>query len=187
MLTRTRRYRIVAGIDLSEYSDIVIEHALDQAARHEAPELHFLTVRESRRSASVDIKRALWERVYEPLQTFNAHGLDWRARLHVRRGKPDEQIAALANEIRADLVVIGQFGLHGKRVPDHVLHEASCPTLVVGMPHEADVSQVCPMCVTVRDSSDGERWFCAAHTADDSTEHDMTPMTQWSRGELVWG
>src|SRR5258706_154336 len=107
---RVRRYRIVVGIDLSEYSDIVIEHALDQAARHDAPELHFLTVREKRKPTAEERKQALWERVYPALETFNRYGTDWRAQLHVRRGKPEVEIVTLAADIRADLIVIGQFG-----------------------------------------------------------------------------
>ncbi|HMG23616.1 MAG TPA: universal stress protein, partial [Kofleriaceae bacterium] len=134
-----RRYRIVVGVDLSEYADIVIEHALDQAARHEAPELHFLTVRERRRPSADEQKQALWERVYPALETFNRHGTDWRAQLHVRRGKPELEIAGLAADLRADLIVIGQFGLHTPRasdrnLPNRVLQQAVCPTLVVGMP-----------------------------------------------------
>jgi len=188
ILARVRRYRIVVGIDMSEYSDIVLEHALDQAARHDAPELHILTVREKRRPSSEDLKQALWERVYPALETFNTFGTDWRARLHVRRGHPDEQIALLASEIRGDLIVIGQFGLHKNNVPNRILHSASCPTLVVGMPEEADTSPQCPMCVVVREDSEGQRWFCAPHAdRGGNTERDMTPMTTWSGGALVWG
>jgi nucleotide-binding universal stress UspA family protein len=190
---RVRRYRIVVGIDLSEYSDIVTEHALDQAARHDAPELHFLTVREKRRPDSEELKQQLWERVYPELETFNQYGTDWRARLHVRRGKPHEQIAQLAAEIRGDLIVIGQFGLHNPKttdnnVPNRVLQAAVCPTLVVGMPEAADLSPQCPMCVAMREDSDGERWFCAPHTETGRRlDHQMTPMTTWSGGSLVWG
>lgn len=193
ILGRVRRYRIVVGIDLSEYADIVIDHALDQAARHDAPEVHFLTVREHRKQSSDELKQALWERVYTPLETFNRYGLDWHARLHVRRGKPEEQISQLAAEIRADLIVIGQFGLHNprptdKNLPNRVLQAAVCPTLVVGIPEDAETTPQCPMCMIVREDSEGGRWFCAAHVAKGhEVEHEMTPMTRWSRGELVWG
>lgn len=193
MLGRVRRYRIVAGIDLSEYADIVIEHALDQAARHAAPELHFLTVRERERPTTDELKQTLWERVYPALETFNRYGTEWRARLHVRGGKPDEQIALLAAELRSDLIVIGQFGLHhpkagDKNLPNRVLQAAMCPTLVVGMPEAADTSPQCPMCVAVREDTEGERWFCASHCANASrVEHEMTPMTTWSNGTLVYG
>lgn len=188
ILGRPRRYRIVVGIDLTEYADIVIEHALDQAARHDAPELHFLTVKEKRKPSSDDLKQALWDRVYPALETFNKFGTEWRARLHVRRGSPEEQIAQLAAEVRGDLIVIGQFGLHEKRIPDRVVRTATCPTLVVGMPESADTAPKCAMCMTVREDSEGERWFCSSHVADaDRIEHVTTPMTTWSAGNLVWG
>jgi nucleotide-binding universal stress UspA family protein len=187
---RARRYRIVVGIDLSEYADIVIEHALDQAARHDTPELHFLTVCERRTMSAEDCKRALWERVYPTLETFNRHGTDWRARLHIRRGKPEIEIAQLAAEIRADLIVIGQFGLHtprssDKNLPNRVLQQAVCPTLVVGMPEAVDSPQ-CPMCAAVREDTDGERWFCSQHAGDRGRDHIVSPMTTWSGGALMW-
>lgn len=184
-----RRYRIVVGIDLSEYADIVLEHALDQAARHDAPELHFLTVRERRKPSSDEIKRALWDRVYPALETFNRHGTDWRAQLHVRRGRPEVEIAGLAADLRADLIVIGQFGLHtprasDKNVPNRVLQNAVCPTLVVGMPAEIDTRQ-CPMCAAVRDQSDGETWFCPQHAGDAGRDHLVSQMTTWTGGTLM--
>ena len=187
---RVRRFRIVIGIDLSEYADIVIEHALDQAARHDAPELHFLTVREKRRPSTDECKQALWEQVYPELEAFNRFGADWRARLHVRRGKPEVEIAELAAEIRADLIVIGQFGLHtprasDKNLPNRVLQQAVCPTLVVGAPEAADPMQ-CPMCAAVREDTDGDRWFCAPHTGDRGADHFVSPMTSWSGGSLMW-
>jgi nucleotide-binding universal stress UspA family protein len=184
-----RRYRIVVGLDLSEYADIVLEHALDQAARHDAPELHFLTVRERRKPTAEERRRALWERVHPALETFNRHGTDWRAQLHVRRGKPEIEIATLAADIRADLIVIGQFGLHTPRVsdknlPNRVLQQAVCPTLVVSMPFELDTRQ-CPLCVATREQSEGEAWFCAQHAGDRGRDHFVSPMTTWSGGSLM--
>jgi len=186
---RVRRYRIVVGIDLSEYADIVIEHALDQAARHDAPELHFLTVREKRRPTSEECKQALWEQVSPALETFNQFGTDWRARLHVRRGKAEVEIAELAAEVRADLIVIGQFGLHTSRandnnLPNRVLQQAVCPTLVVVLPAAADTSPQCPQCTVVRDDTAGASWFCDQHGSR-SSDHVVSPMTTWSSGMLV--
>jgi nucleotide-binding universal stress UspA family protein len=188
---RVRRFRIVVGIDLSEYADIVIDHALDQAARHDAPELHFLTVREKRRPSAEECKQAMWAQVYPELETFSRFGTDWRARLHVRRGKPEVEIAELAAEIRADLIVIGQFGLHtprasDKNLPNRVLQQAVCPTLVVGAPEAADTSPQCPLCAAVREETEGERWFCAQHAGDRGVDHIVTPMSTWSGGSLMW-
>lgn len=186
--TNPRRYRIVIGMDLSEYADIVVEHALDQASRHDAPELHFLTVKEKRRQDQHELADRLWDRVRPVLETFNQHHVDWRARLHVRPGRPEEVIALLAAEIRANLIVIGQFGLHNPkhadRIPSRVLAAAVCPTLVVGMPEAIQSVQQCPMCVTVREETEGIRWFCNTHLAD--RVDTMTPMTTWTGGSLMW-
>ncbi len=185
---RMRRYRIVVGIDLSEYSDIVLEHALDQAARHTSPELHILTVCERKKLSTAECKQALWEHVYPALETFNRHGSDWRARLHVRRGKPDQQIGALAADVRADLIVVGNFGLHNprsmyKNLPNGVISAAVCPTLVVGMPEAIDGKR-CDACHHLRERTDCERWFCDRHT-DRRDTYATTPMTVWTGGRFA--
>ncbi len=178
---RTRRYRIVVGVDLSEYSTIVIEHALDQAARHQSPEIHFVHVKESRRHEVNALGEHLAAAVYPALQIFNQYGMDWRARLHIRRGKPDEQITMLAADILADMIVIGDFGLHGKGVPKRILAHAICPTLVVGMPKQLDAHQ-CNECAALREDSEGTRWFCDDHRVKQNA---VSPMTVWSRGALA--
>lgn len=190
---RTRRYRIITGLDLTEYCEIVLEHALDQAARHAAPDLHFIYVKERRhrKRSAEELKQRLSAIVYPALQTFSKHGSDWRARLHVRTGKPDEQIAGLAQDVQADLIVIGQFGLHHpkqtfKTVPNRVLQAAPCPTLVVGMPPAMQESPICNACAAVREDTDGENWFCDAHRAPDRIEHVVSPMTVWTGGNMMW-
>lgn len=177
----TRRYRIVVGVDLTEYSSIVIEHSLDQAARHQLPELHFVHVAESRQKVTVDeLTERLSYAVYPALQVFNQYGNDWRARLHVRRGKPDEQVAGLAADVLADLIVVGQFGLHRKSLANRMLANAPCATLVVGMPHVLDVTQ-CQVCATIREDSAGDRWFCEDHIV--KKHHAVTPMSSWTGGQ----
>jgi nucleotide-binding universal stress UspA family protein len=167
-----RRFRIVAALDLSEYVEIVLDHALDQAARHTSPELHFVFVREraDRALAHDELRDRLASIVCPALQTWNDATTRWRARLHVRTGKVDEEIAALAQDLLADLIVVGQFGLH---TPSHavasvsarVLVAAPCPTLVVRMPRAVQQSPICAACAAVRDASFGDAWFCHDHVA----------------------
>ena len=189
---RPRRYRIVVGLDLTEYCEIVLEHALDQAARHNAPDLHFIYAKErsQRRRSNEELTQRLTSIVYPALQTFNKHGTDWRARLHVRSGKPDEQIATVAQDVQADLIVIGQFGLHNPKhavkIPGRILESAPCPTLVVSMPPAMQRSPICNACAAVREESDGENWFCDDHHAPERVEHTVTPMTVWTGGSLMW-
>ena len=59
------------------------------------------------------------------------------AQAHLRVGRPDEQIVALAEEIGAGLIVMGSRGLGGIRrllmgsVSDSVVRHAHCPVLIV--------------------------------------------------------
>ena len=119
---------------------------------------------------------------------------DWSARLHVRAGRAAEEIANLAAEVRADLIVVGRFGLHhpGKRlgsVASRVLDAATCPTLVVGLTDDSpDAVAPCTHCVATRAESDGERWFCATHAAPDreSLATTFVSSSTWSGSGLMW-
>lgn len=170
MTISTRRFRIVAALDPSEYAPIVLQHAIDQAARHDLIDLHFVTV-VATAGAIGDAKARLGALALEGLDALRTASTDWRSRLHVRVGKPAEEISNLAGEIAADLLVIGRFGLHPSRgydsAADRVVALVACPTLVVGLGgHEVEAPPQCPRCVAVREESDGERWFCEAHTSD---------------------
>jgi nucleotide-binding universal stress UspA family protein len=162
-------YRIVIALDGSQYSEIVLEHGLDQAARHDAPDLHVLVVIDE--PAEIEATKTwLAAAVLEGLDAFRAGRPDWRTRLHVRVGRPAEEIANLAAEVDADLLVIGRYGVHHPRrsIADAVVAAATCPTLVVGLVgHAVEAEPACAACVAVREHSDGERWFCAAHAAPD--------------------
>ena len=59
------------------------------------------------------------------------------AQAHLRVGRPDEEIVALAEEIGTGLIVMGSRGLGGLRrllmgsVSDSVVRHAHCPVLIV--------------------------------------------------------
>ena len=184
------RYRVVVALDLSEYSEIVLEHALDEAARHAPPDLHFVTVLDDPRADLDDAKMRLGALVLPAFEDFDCG--DWRARLHVRVGKPHEEITDLAAEIRAQLVVVGNFGVHGRKwaasVANKMLETATCPTLVVGLSDQSpDKVRQCPDCVAARAESDGVQWFCAAHAAPDRVSHATVFVTSASPGGgLMW-
>ncbi len=177
-----RRSVIVVAVDLSEYSEAVLTHALDQAVRQAHPDLHVLAVvsdeprrwhkpteaelgaREEETKAAL---LALVPRAIEDAVPADARA-DWKVRLHVRRGHPDEVIVELTEEVMADLLVIGRYGHASRRrlgsTADRVLAQAECPVLVVsGVLQRDEQSMQCADCVAVRAASDGERWFCDAH------------------------
>jgi nucleotide-binding universal stress UspA family protein len=168
-MQRDPHFRIVVALDLSEYSEIVLEYALDQAARHSAPDIHFVHVVDDERHAEA-AKRRLEEAALSSLDTVR--GPTWRARLHVRTGKPHVEIIALAAEVDAHLIVCGRFGVHRSwrnrgSVARRVLEHAHCPVLAVNLVDRPVQLAQCADCVAVRAASDGERWFCDAHSAPD--------------------
>lgn len=87
-----------------------------------------------------DYSRSLEEQAGELLrrQAWNARAAGGSAaREHLREGEPAEEIVALAGELDADLVVVGDRGtgrvkrLITGSVSEGVVHRASCPVLVV--------------------------------------------------------
>ena len=164
MTSSPHRFRIVAALDRSEYAEIVLEHAIDQAVRHEATDLHFLTVA----ADGEDVEQAktwLAQQVLLGLDNIGKTSPDWRSRLHVVRGHAADEIASLAADLRADLLVIGRFGIHERKglIADQVLAKATCPTLVVGLTERTFDTPQCPKCAALRENSEGERWFCDEH------------------------
>lgn len=188
-MTRTlHRFRIVVALDRSEYSEIVLEHALDQAARHTSPDLHFVTVVAGEREVD-DAKAWLASVVREGVDTFRSDRADGRVRLHVACGRAAEEISTLAADLSADLLVVGRFGAHGKHsISDRVLTLATCPTLVVGLTERsADAQPQCAACVAIRESSDGERWFCDHHSSSERSHFTaLLPSTPLVHGGPLW-
>lgn len=162
-------FRIVVALDLTEYSSLVLEHALDQAVRHSAPDLHFLSVVDDT-DAIEPTKKRLAELVLPSLDAIDR--ARWSVRLHVRAGKTAEEIAALAGEIGARLIVIGRFGVHHPhrhlaKTASDILDLAPCPVFVAAFAEDAvQTSPICPDCAKVRTESEGERWFCERHRSD---------------------
>jgi nucleotide-binding universal stress UspA family protein len=66
---------------------------------------------------------------------------------HLRIGRPDTEIVALAKELGAGLIVVGSRGLGGLRrallgnVSDSVVEHAHCPVLVVRQEEEPEEAQ----------------------------------------------
>ena len=178
-----RPTRIVVALDASEYAEIVLEHALDQAARHAAVALHFVTVADA---ASHDLAmQRLVALVAGGLETLAAASATWTSQVHVLCGRPVEEIASFTADVDADLLVIGRFGPD----PARILSLVACPTLVVGLgAHEVETNPQCPACVDVRAATDGERWFCADHAATGRFDLSLRlpPSTTSPRGGGVW-
>lgn len=174
--TATQLFRMVAGVDASDAAHAVIERAIDAAKRFDCDELHFLRVVPKRGNG--DLERAhdsLAALVSEKLADFApaeaGNGTKkLRARVHVSRGNPAEEILELAADVQAQLIVIGRHGESGRlrdrfgTVPSRVIRDATC-TVLVEQPSEyvAQAEDTCEACAQVRRDTDGEQWFCDVH------------------------
>jgi nucleotide-binding universal stress UspA family protein len=184
-------YVVVVGIDYSLNS----LHALDEALRltsARAGELHVLHV-EHEEILQSDAEAAMAHDV--SLEKVRQRASDRIAELtkqgplairrviaHLRLGGAAEQIAQLAADLDADLVVVGS---HGHRLLDRFLlgsvaertnRLARCPVFTV-RPKEHDatgrvpaIEPPCPDCVVRRRETNGKEIWCARHS-----EHHVRP------------
>lgn len=186
---RAQRYPIVIALDDSEYAEIVLEHALDLAGRHADPALHFVRVVKRQSDLEAEQQR-LTDEVIEGLQTFSLQDGKCLSRVHVRAGDPVDEITNLTYEVRAKLLVIGRYGKHHRfrSTAERVIDTVQCPTLVVGLSGDTvDTQEQCPKCVELRETTDGERWFCSAHAAPDRMRlSSLVPGTTSSTRGGVW-
>jgi nucleotide-binding universal stress UspA family protein len=188
-MSNAEPYVIVVGIDYSPSS----QHALDEAIRvasARAGELHVVHVEhealfESLRQRGLDVaveRGAALEKVRErTAQTVEAMvaargplGVK-RVVAHLRHGSPAEEIAQLAADVDADLVVVGSHGERGFEryllgsVAERTNRLARCPVWTV-RPKDHDVTgrvpeiqPACPDCLARRRETNGKDFWCPRH------------------------
>jgi hypothetical protein len=100
---------------------------------------------------------------------------------HLRLHAPAREIAQLASDLQADLVVVGMCGRGGVTrlllgsVAEDVARLAPCPVLVFrpkGLPPEyPKVEPPCPRCVEERIASEGKEYWCGQHRERHGQRH----------------
>jgi nucleotide-binding universal stress UspA family protein len=176
---RNRPFALVVGLDLTDTE--TGGYALDQAARIAARiprcEMHVLHVVQSDSTPEAAREAVGLLQMYV---TEKAACLEELARqcvgVHVRRGDAAHEIAQLAGEVGADMIIVGAhraphlknlfIGSTGERL----MGITKCPVLVAGPvppPHPSHVIVIdapCPDCVAARAASRGSTWWCARHS-----------------------
>jgi universal stress protein A len=145
--------RILAAVDFSVYSSPVLEVAIELAEKF-GSELHLVHVCPDAFAFASPYEPSLppnYDQMIE--QAAEDHLREWREKNvppdvsiteHLKRGSPAHQITALADEIGADLIVIGTRGLTGLRhvlmgsVAERTLRIAPCPVLTVKGDRDTD-------------------------------------------------
>ena len=138
---------VVVGTDGSPTADKAVEAAAD-IARGWGSSLQIVTAFRAPRAgmgavAGVDMVdsgagQAMVEEAARAVveEAVKKHGTGLQAEAYAGRGNPDDVILKRAQEINADLIVVGSKGMKGARrylgsVPNSVAHSAHCAVLVV--------------------------------------------------------
>ncbi len=196
-------YVIVVAVDYSATSDFVFERALEIAAEKPAAAVHAIHVLPVYQAGSAPEESAVtWVgtlpsisdaaeqlRVYVQSRTKAFRGqhpgdkLDFldSVAAHQRLEIPSEEVAQLAADLEADLVVVGTHGHRGLKrillgsVAEATVRLAPCPVLVVrpkAIPAPVPTIQPpCARCVEARQASGGKEFWCEQHREHHGQRH----------------
>ncbi len=183
------KYRLVIGMDFSELATLAFKQAMGFARAQPDTELHAVAVVEKessqivpaadRRTSFVEITDHMRERLLAECRDLLGENRDLLSRTiaHVRVGNIAEQLAGLAGEIGADMVLVGTHGRRGLQhlllgsVAERTVRLAPCQVLVVrpkdihvmdGVPA---IEPPCPACIKVREETHGAKEWCGPHEA----------------------
>jgi nucleotide-binding universal stress UspA family protein len=164
--------RIVVGYDFSPLAELALCEAGRIAALTPGTSLHVIHIADlEHRPASLEER--LKAAVELALRSIDApRGTE--VYTHLLPGDPAGEILSLADDVGANLVVLGTHGRRGMMrillgsVAEKVMREARCPVLIMReqtyqVHPELMPEPPCPDCVAQRAESDGKSWWCALH------------------------
>ena len=199
-MSPSQRYVIVVGVDFSSTGDLAFERALELGAARPNAEIHAVNVVRtfgagvqlelpgSPGYTSMSLAEAaaqLRDFAQQRARTFFASAdrdPNNMPRLvtHIRLDAPADEIAQLAADVGADLVIVGTHGRRGLSrvlmgsVAEGVVRMAPC-TVLVARPKAAtkvpSIEPPCPECVKVRIETKGEEFWCEQHRERHGQRH----------------
>jgi nucleotide-binding universal stress UspA family protein len=196
-MSSAHRYTIVVGTDFSVPAGVAIDQALDLLKLRDA-ELHVVYVHPETWTPSARNGSFVGPGDAETLQKMQINAAEhvarWRAAqppnggrsptvvTHVRHGAAARNIAQLASDVDADLIVVGSHGHGGVErfllgsVAERVAHLARCPVWIVRTKDHAtaavpEIEPPCPDCLTARAASGGAELWCARHAEHHQRAH----------------
>jgi nucleotide-binding universal stress UspA family protein len=187
-------HTILAAIDYSEASTLVVEHALELARRKQPVELHFLHVNHGDPN-SEDEQEALRAELLEWLapRLKGGSGVPDSAKIvgHEAAGDPAHVIVEMAGDLLADSVIVGTHGRRGVQrvvlgsVSESVVRRCGCPVFVVRSKahHQTSpsIEPPCPRCVETRSETAGKELWCEQHREKHGRRH-----TYYNTGLSSW-
>ena len=175
---------LLAAVDYSPLSSLVIEYAVDLMRKNLAGQAHFLHVTsDAPASPSENTRRNaqllawLGDRLQENERVPESVTLV----AHEAHGDPAKVIVQTAGDLTADVVVVGTHGRTGVQrmvmgsTAESVVRHSGCPVLVVRpKSHEHPVPEIdppCVRCVATRVESRGAAFWCDQHQEKHGRRH----------------
>ena len=123
--------RIVVGVARVETAQTAAQHAIDLAKKLGA-ELHLVTAFSGSDTSPSGPERKHAEGFLESMALSSGGPI----RTHALPGDPAAAILRVASEVDADLIVVGNKGMHGASrllgsVPNNIAHKTNCSILIV--------------------------------------------------------
>lgn len=207
MTSSKKPYSVVVGIDFSTIGDLALQTAFEKASDQENSEVHVIYVARaygplvhvdmqnelltiSMEEASQRLKTHVEARLANFMGSRNGRPVFARAVTHVRLDAPAEEIAQLASDLEAELIVLGTHGRRGVRrlmlgsVAEATVRLAPCAVLVVRPRGEATaptIEPACPQCIATRVESKGEKMWCETHSERHGRRHTYNFVTRMNR------
>jgi nucleotide-binding universal stress UspA family protein len=202
-MVASKSYVIVVAVDYSESGNLAFERALELGLEKPSTAIHVINVLPIFESGFLpDATTATWVGTQPTLadaaeqlkQYVSTRAADFRRRhegkdlafldgirAHQRMELPSEEVAQLAADLEADLVVVGTHGRRGfsrlmlGSVAEATVRLAPCPVLVVRpkrVPEAAPaIEPPCPRCVDARQASAGKELWCEQHRERHGQRH----------------
>lgn len=193
-------YTIVVALDYSEPSNLALEHALDLAVEKRNVVIHAVNVFEpydmalpadaaivSELPTFAEAAKRFAEHVRARVKAYREKhpelesGVLGRIVTHQRSYDPAGEIAQVAADLEADLIVLGTHGRRGfarvmmGSVAEVTARLAPCPVLIVrpkALPEPVPaIVPPCPRCVETRRATAGAEFWCEQHRERHGQRH----------------
>ncbi len=196
-------YVAVVGIDFSDMSNKALDQALE-VTNLRAGEVHVVYVESDlpldpmfagvfqaalpAEELLESVRKRTAERL-DAVQTLHGKLAVKRVVVHVRRGSAADEIAQLAADLDADLVVVGSHGRRGVSrlvlgsVAERVSRLARCAVWIIRpKAHDAseripEIEPACPECLKHRAATSGAEFWCARHSEHHLRAHGFRYVT----------
>ena len=197
MMSRSQRYVVVVGIDFSERSDRALDQALAVASLNQG-EVHAIYVESERpldgllvgpfsaaALTAVSLQKVEQHASGRVAAITAARGQLYVSRVvaHLRYGSAAAEIAELAAQLDADLVVVGSHGRRGVErillgsVAERVSRLSRCPVWIVRPKHHQpgervpEIEPPCAACVARREATNDAEFWCMRHSEHHPRAH----------------